>query len=87
MNPTKFGSLHLNTPRSRYEFLNLVFKSVKNKKNQNKHSDWQMGPAGQPDPRISDTGTEAAFDRRQLVDGKISGGSVTMVALPALPRI
>ena len=32
MNPTKFGSLHLNTPRSRYEFLNLVFKSVKNKK-------------------------------------------------------
>ena len=28
-NPTKFGSLNLDTPSSRYEFLKLVFKSVK----------------------------------------------------------
>ena len=34
MNPTKFGSPHLDTPSSRYEFLKLVFKSMKNKKNQ-----------------------------------------------------
>ena len=32
MNPTKFGSLHLDTPNSRYEFLKLLFESVKNKK-------------------------------------------------------
>ena len=28
----KIGSLHFDTPSSRYEFLKLVFKSVKNKK-------------------------------------------------------
>ena len=31
MNPTKFGSLHLDIPSSRYEFLKHAFKSVKNK--------------------------------------------------------
>ena len=35
-NPTKFGSLNLDTPTSRYEFLKLVFKSVKEIKNQTK---------------------------------------------------
>ena len=60
MNLTKFGSPHLDTPSSRYEFLKMAFKFVKNKKNQYKHSDWQMGHAD----RISDTGTEAVFDRR-----------------------
>ena len=34
MNPIKFGSYHLDTPSSRYEFLKLAFKSVKKKKNQ-----------------------------------------------------
>ena len=29
MNPTKFGSLHLNTPNSRYDFCKFVYKSVK----------------------------------------------------------
>ena len=29
MNLTKFGSPHLDTPSSRYEFLKLVTKSVK----------------------------------------------------------
>ena len=32
MNPTKFGSLNLDTPSSRYEFVKHVFKYVKNKK-------------------------------------------------------
>ena len=32
MNPKKFGSLNLDTPSSRYEFLKFVFKSMKNKK-------------------------------------------------------
>ena len=32
MNPTKFGSLNLNTPSSRYEFLKYVFKYVKTNK-------------------------------------------------------
>ena len=34
MNQTKFSSPHLDTPSSRYEFLKLEFKSMKNKKNQ-----------------------------------------------------
>ena len=33
-NPSKFVSPKLDTPSSRYEFLKLVFKSVKHKKNQ-----------------------------------------------------
>ena len=32
MKQTKFGSLNLDTPSSRYEFLKFVFKSMKNKK-------------------------------------------------------
>ena len=32
MNPTKFGSLDLDTPSSRYEFLNHAFKSMKTNK-------------------------------------------------------
>ena len=32
MNPTKFGSLNLDTPSSRYEFLKHVFKYVKTNK-------------------------------------------------------
>ena len=36
MNPTKFGSPHLDTPSSRYNFCKLVFKSVKNKQKQTK---------------------------------------------------
>ena len=31
-NPTKFGSLNLDTPASRYEFFKLVFKYVKRNK-------------------------------------------------------
>ena len=34
MNPTKFGSPHLDTPSLKYEFFKLTFKSMKNKKNQ-----------------------------------------------------
>ena len=32
MNRTKFGSLNLDTPNSRYEFLKHIFKSVKTNK-------------------------------------------------------
>ena len=32
MNPTKFGSLYLDTPSSRYEFLKHAFKSMKTNK-------------------------------------------------------
>ena len=37
MNLTKFGTLNLDTPRSRYEFLKHVFKSMKKKENQGTH--------------------------------------------------
>ena len=44
MNPTKFGSLILNTPSSRYEFLKHVFKSVKKiRKSKNTQTD-RWGP-------------------------------------------
>ena len=36
INSTKFGSPHLDTPSSRYEFLKHAFKSVKNK-SENQH--------------------------------------------------
>ena len=44
MNPTKFGSLNLDTPSSRYEFLKHVFKSVKKiRKTKNTQTD-RWGP-------------------------------------------
>ena len=44
MNPTKFGSLNLDTPSSRYEFLKHVFKSIKKiRKSKNKQTD-RWGP-------------------------------------------
>ena len=49
MNPTKFGSLNLDTPSSRYEFLNHVFKSVKTNKKIKESlrlTDWARGQRG-----------------------------------------
>ena len=44
MNPIKFGSLNLNTPISRYEFLKHVFKSMKKiRKSKNTQTD-RWGP-------------------------------------------
>ena len=45
MNPTKFGSPHLDTPSSRYNFCKLVTKSVKkiNKENQISTQALQLG--------------------------------------------
>ena len=54
MNPTKFGSLNLDTPSSRYEFLKHVFKSVKKKENQRTHR-LTDGTRGQRGPLVSET--------------------------------
>ena len=49
MNPTKFGSLNLDTPNSRYEFFKHVFKSVKTNKKIKESlrlTDWARGQRG-----------------------------------------
>ena len=47
MNPTKFGSSHLDTPSSRYKFLKFVPKSMKkNKENQISNRALQLGAPG-----------------------------------------
>ena len=54
MNPTKFGSLNLDTPSSRYEFLKLVFKSVKRNKKFKATLRLADGARGQRDPPVSE---------------------------------
>ena len=72
MKPKKFGSPHLDTPSSKYEFLKFAFKSMKiNKDNQISNRAQQLGapglvhpevpidgPHGQRVPHISDTGAK-----------------------------
>ena len=58
LNPTKFGSLNLDTPSSRYEFFKNVFKSVKiNKKIKEslRLTDWAHDQRG---PLVSETKIE-----------------------------
>ena len=58
MNPTKFGSLNLDTPSSRYEFFKHVFKSVKTNKKIKESLTLTDGPRSQRDPLVSETETE-----------------------------
>ena len=69
-NSTKLSSPKLDTPSSRYEFWKLVFKYVKTIHKFNKYTNWQMGPADQWDPLISDARIEgmlrpAIYHRRR----------------------
>jgi len=86
MNPTKFGSLHLDTPSSRYEFLKLVFKCVKKKENQtNRQTDrWDLRSTG---PTHQRTRIEAAFDWPLLVASEVTGGEVTTDGFASTYRI
>ena len=52
-NPTKFGSLNLDNPSSRYEFLKLVFKSMKINKKFKATLRLTDGVRGQRDPPVS----------------------------------
>ena len=54
VNPTKFGSLNLDTPSSRYEFLKLVSKSVKINKKFKATLRVTDGACSQWDPPISE---------------------------------
>ena len=58
MNPTKFGSLKLDTPSSRYEFLKHVFKYVKTNKKIKESLRLTHGARGQQDPLVSETEIE-----------------------------
>ena len=59
MNLTKFGSPHLDTPNSRYEFLKFVTKSMKkiNKENQISNQALQLGAPGAYTPLQLTTGS------------------------------
>ena len=58
MNPTKFGSTHLDAPSSRYEFLKHAFKSVKTNKKSKNTQRLTDGAHGQRDPLVSETEIE-----------------------------
>ena len=64
MNPTKFGSPHLDTPSSRYEFLKFVTKSVNkiNKENQISNRALQLGAPGVYTPLRLTTGPHGQLD-------------------------
>ena len=53
-NPTKFGSFNLDISSSRYEFLKLVFKSVKINKKFKATLRLTDGAHGQRDPHVSE---------------------------------
>ena len=98
MNPAIFGSPHLDTPRSRYKFLKFAFKYMKiNKENQISNQAQQLGAPSPVYPEALTAGAHrsmqlhmsvrprqgAAFNRRELVDGEVSGGTVTTVMFPS----
>ena len=58
MNPTKFGSLNLDTPIYRYEFLKHVFNYVKTNKKIKESLRLTDGACGQWDPLVSETEIE-----------------------------
>ena len=57
-NPTKIGSLNLDTPSSRYEFLKHVFKSMKTNKKIKESLRLTDGARGQRGPLVSETKIE-----------------------------
>ena len=72
MNPIKFGSLHLDTPSSRYEFLKLVLKSMKNKKIKINTQTDRWGPL------VSRTHASAIQkQRRYSGQAYVTGGEIT----------
>ena len=86
-NPKKFGLPKWNTPSLRYEFLKHAFKSRKiNQKIKTSHR-LTAGARGQWDPPVSKTKTGEGADRRELIDGEVSGGSIFTVALFSPLRI
>ena len=95
MNPTKFGSPHLDTPNSRYDFCKFATKSMKtNKENHSKirnilhtpglytHCGWQQGPTVNVTPcdRHIEQGHGLTGDK--LIDGVVTG-----ILFPTLLRI
>ena len=73
MNPTKFGSPHLDTPSSRYEFLKFITKFLKNinKENQISNRALQLGAPGVYTPLRLTTRTHGSTDTtRQQGSGR-----------------
>ena len=87
MNPTKFGSPHLDTPNSRYNFCKFTFKSVKI--NQEKHFKNQQtagtrGSTGPTHQRHTEQGH--GLTEEKLADGEVTGGSITTDVFPNSTR-
>ena len=88
MNSTKFGSPHLDTPSSRYNFCKFAFKSVKI--NQEKHFKYRSiaGTHGSMGPtRQQHTEQGRGLTGEKLTDGEVTGGSVTTDVFPNSIRI
>ena len=96
MNPTKFGSPHLDTPSSRYNFCNLATKSVKIYKENKIHSGSATGYTRSIHPTVTNvwapkvnqphmsvrTRQGVGFDRRELTVDEVTGDEVTTDVFP-----
>ena len=82
MNPIKFGSPHLDTPSSIYNFCKFAFKSMKI--NQEKHFKYWLtvGTRGSMGP----TRKRHTEQGRGLTGDKLVDGEVTEVVFPSLLR-
>ena len=81
MKPIKFGSPHLDTPNSRYEFLKFAFKSVKiNPENQIQNLTDSWGP------HVSDIEQRRGLIGEELIDGEVTGDEVGTNMFPDLFR-
>ena len=87
MKRIKFGSPHLDTPSSRYNFCRFAFKSVKI--NQEKHFKYRSiaGTRGSMGPtRQQHIEQGRGLTGEKLTDGEVTGGSVTTDVFPNSTR-
>ena len=87
MNPTKFGSLHLDTRSPRYEFLKLVFKFVKNKKIKTSTQTDKWGPLISRTHASVTLEQGRCFGQPYLTGGEINGDDGDTNVFPTTRRV
>ena len=83
----KFGSLNLDTPRSRYGFLKFVFKSIKNKKIKTNTQTDRWGPLVSMTHASVTPGKGRRSDQPYLTDGKITDDEGDTSMFPSSSRV
>ena len=91
MNPIKFGSPHLDTPSSRYNFCKLVFKSVKNKQKQTLNAMYTRSTTHSGTnswaPPVSEAQQSTGLTSGELADGEFFDGVVGTDVLSITTRL